>query len=131
MYNPINDLIAQQSKKAARSKRKPRSSCSLRKTILDLAADANSNLPVERHITTKSVITVAERSLTRTAGLEKQTRIFAAYRDVASFVLFATSGHTAGAPSNRSFTNWTSLRDAPAQHVGILAARGTRSLDRG
>ena len=100
MYELINDLVALQGKKAAKAKVKPKSSYSLRKLILELAAEANSNVPVERHITARSVITVAERSLNKTAGLEKQTRIFAAYRDVASFVLFAVSGHTAGAVAN-------------------------------
>lgn len=100
MYELINDLVALQGKKAARSKCKPKSSYSLRKAILELAADANSNVPVERHVTPKSVITVAERSLNRTAKLETQTRIFTAYRDVASFILFAISGHTQGVLSN-------------------------------
>ena len=94
MNELINDLVTQQEKKSAVSRIKPKSSASLRRSITDLVNDANSLVPVERQVTLRSAFTVASRSLNASAGLDVRTRVFSAYKEVSSFIMSATSGHT-------------------------------------
>ena len=82
----VNEIIAQMDKEAVVAKVKPRSSSSLRESIVDLLAKENSRVPAERQVSQRTAFTVASRSLNNTAGLDSKSRFFAAYRDVASFL---------------------------------------------
>ena len=88
----INELIAHQEGEALPSKVKPRNSATLRRAIYILADMHNARVPAERRVTRRDVETVASRSLSRTANLERSSRYFAAYKDVASFLTLAIDG---------------------------------------
>jgi hypothetical protein len=92
MYELINLLVKSQEKDAVRSKAKPRDAQSLRRAITELAAQENAKVPVERRVTQRDIEVVAARSLNKTVGLERASRFFAAYKEVASFVTLATTG---------------------------------------
>jgi hypothetical protein len=93
MLSYLNDLIAQQDKASVASKVKPRNAKSLRKAISELAAEQNGRVPAERRVTQRDIETVASRSLNKTAGLDRQSRFFAAYKEVASFLTLAVDGN--------------------------------------
>ena len=92
MYELINLLVKSQEKDAVRSKAKPRDAQSLRRAITELATQENAKVPVERRVTQRDIEVVAARSLNKTVGLERASRFFAAYKEVASFVTLATTG---------------------------------------
>jgi hypothetical protein len=92
MYELINTMIKAHEKDAVRSKAKPKDAQSLRRAITELAAQENAKVPVERRVTQRDIEIVAARSLNKTAGLERASRFFAAYKEVASFVTLATTG---------------------------------------
>ena len=75
------------------AKIKPKDSVSLRRAILELAAEENAKVLPERRVTVKDVETVASRSLTASVGLERSSRFFAAYKEVASFISLAIGGN--------------------------------------
>jgi hypothetical protein len=85
-------LIAKQQTEGVPSKIKPRSSASLRRAIHELANEYNQKVPEERQVTQRDIDIVASRSLNNTTGMEKKSRFFAAYREVASFVSLAIHG---------------------------------------
>ena len=92
MDSLISRLVAAQERKAIPSKVKPKSSQSLRASILSLLESENAKVGVERQISVKSAFTVASRSLNKTASLSNETRFFSAYREVASFLSLAHNG---------------------------------------
>jgi hypothetical protein len=94
MYELINTMIKAHEKDAVRSKAKPKNAQSLRRAITELAVQENAKVPVERRVTQRDIEVVASRSLNNTAGLERPSRFFAAYREVASFIALATTGAT-------------------------------------
>ncbi len=115
MYELIDSMIKAMEKDAVVSKNKPKTAQSLRRAITELAAHENAKVPAERRVTLRDVETVAARSLNKTAGLERSSRFFAAYKDVASFIVLATTGNTP--------TRITSNRDLlPVGHP--LSTRG-------
>jgi hypothetical protein len=88
----LNALITKIDGEPVKSTVKPHDSASLRKAIAELAASENTLVPAERRVTARDIETVAARSLTATAGMERQVRFFRAYRDVAAFVSMAIHG---------------------------------------
>jgi hypothetical protein len=85
-------MIKAHEKDAVRSKAKPKDAQSLRRAITELAAQENAKVPAERRVTQRDIEVVAARSLNKTVGLERASRFFAAYKEVASFVTLATTG---------------------------------------
>jgi hypothetical protein len=96
MYEIVDFLVKAQDKFAVPPKNKPKTVQSLRRAITELASQENAKVPVERRVTQRDIETVAARSLNNTAGLERSTRFFVAYKDVASFVSLATTGKGSG-----------------------------------
>ena len=94
MYELINAMVKAHEKDAVHSKVKPKNAQSLRRAITELAAQENAKVPVERRVTQRDIEVVASRSLNSTTGLERPSRFFAAYREVASFIALATTGAT-------------------------------------
>lgn len=95
-------MVKAHEKDAVRSKVKPKNAQSLRRSITELAAQENAKVPVERRVTQRDIEVVAARSLGSTAGLERPSRFFAAYREVASFIALATTGKSkVGITQNR------------------------------
>lgn len=94
MYELIDSMIKAMEKDAVVSKNKPKTAQSLRRAVAELAAHENAKVPAERRVTLRDVETVAARSLNKTASLERSSRFFAAYKDVASFIVLATTGTT-------------------------------------
>jgi hypothetical protein len=90
----INKLVDRNDKESLPSNKKRAKSDSLRRTIKDMTTAENSNVPAERRVSSVDAATVASRSLTATAGLPRETRYFAAYREVASFLALAIHGKT-------------------------------------
>ena len=88
----LNALITKIDGTPVKSTAKSYDSASLRAAITELAATENALVPAERRVTQRDVETVASRSLTASAGLDRQVRFFRAYRDVAGFVSMAIHG---------------------------------------
>ena len=93
MYELINELISHREKANVVPKASIRGNrTSFRQSLRNLAAIENAKVPAERRVSQKAVFAVAERSLQKTAGLEKKTRQFIAYKEVSSFISLACSG---------------------------------------
>lgn len=92
MYELINSAVEVMAKDGVASKVKPKTTQSLRRAITELAAQENARVPAERRVTLRDVETVAARSLNKTANLERSSRFFAAYKEVASFISLAVTG---------------------------------------
>jgi hypothetical protein len=93
MYELINELISHREKAKVVPKASVRGNkTSFRQSLRNLAAIENAKVPAERRVSQKAVFAVAERSLQKTAGLEKKTRQFIAYKEVSSFISLACSG---------------------------------------
>ena len=93
MYELINELISHREKANVVPKASIRGNkTSFRQSLRNLAAIENAKVPAERRVSQQAVFLVAERSLAKTAGLEKKTRQFVAYNEVSSFISFACTG---------------------------------------
>jgi hypothetical protein len=93
MYELINELISHREKAKVVPKASVRGNkTSFRQSLRNLAAIENAKVPAERRVSQKAVFAVAERSLQKTAGLEKKTRQFIAYKEVSSFISLACTG---------------------------------------
>lgn len=92
MYEFINDLIAQQESRVVPRSKYRSTKSSFRQSLIELANAENAKVPAERRVSQQTILSVAERSLSNTANLEKSTRRFIAYKEAASFISFATTG---------------------------------------
>jgi hypothetical protein len=93
MHELINEIISHREKANVVPKAGVRGNkTSFRQSLRNLAAIENAKVPAERRVSQKAVFAVAERSLQKTAGLEKKTRQFIAYKEVSSFISLACTG---------------------------------------
>lgn len=93
MYELINELISHREKASVVPKASVRGNkTSFRQSLRNLAAVENAKVPAERRVSQQAVFLVAERSLAKTADLEKKTRQFVAYKEVSSFISLACTG---------------------------------------
>jgi ribosomal protein L35AE/L33A len=93
MYELINELISHREKANVVPKASVRGNkTSFRQSLRNLAAIENAKVPAERRVSQQAVFLVAERSLAKTADLEKKTRQFVAYKEVSSFISLACTG---------------------------------------
>ena len=93
MYELINELISHREKAKVVPKASVRGNkTSFRQSLRNLAAIENAKVPAERRVSQQAVFLVAERSLAKTASLEKTTRQFVAYKEVSSFISLACTG---------------------------------------
>ena len=92
MYDFINDLITKQESRVVPKSKYRTTKSSFRQSLIELANSQNESVPAERRVSQHAVLSVAERSLSSTSNLEKDTRRFIAYKEAASFVSFAATG---------------------------------------
>ena len=101
MISMLSALIAQGEKVAKPSKVSPRSSKTLGSAVHSLVETENAKVGVERQVSLRSALTVAQRSLNRTKALDERSRFFAAYKEVCSFISLAYEGnHDNGTAAN-------------------------------